>query len=486
MYNIELVRILKTHKELELNELKNNPSSSSIEIKELEDEIKTLEIYIIRYEIAKIIGYDNNESFKKINYIGIENEDFSKMNLTREQLDELERLKSKLPTYNADLFKERLEMAKMLKLDEDKELQAVNYEGIENNNPNSMRFKLSIPEIAKFNDLRNKIIMYKKDNNYRNANINMLAKATVDKLISKLNSMAIDDYRANKDDNLNELFRLLDLFEGEKSFPEINNYEFANDISKKYPTIKLKIAPKQILELIDYLNHNMEMNKETYNDYMRILVISINDLLQEETITDETNAIIDKINKSNYSLRIDINSRLSNDRINFKDRDIESLLNYLDKNYNKIEKEERDKMCSFLCSRLLSSIKEVDNADRINNLIAGVQNKEFRELLRNNLQKSESIIFSDQHESSYSSLIDDKIRQLEEKKKRYLSKKTGIEAFDIMYQTRAREIDQEIEKLKKLKLNYDDSYVINQLDEQYNSRSAKIIKIQKEIKELKK
>ena len=65
MYNIELVRILKTNKELELKELKNNPSSSSIEIKELEDEIKTLEIYIIRYEIAKIIGYDNNESYKK-------------------------------------------------------------------------------------------------------------------------------------------------------------------------------------------------------------------------------------------------------------------------------------------------------------------------------------------------------------------------------------------------------------------------------------
>ena len=486
MYNIEQVKILIQYKERQLKELKNSPTSSLIEIRKIEDELQTLKIYSVRYEIAKIIGYENDETFKNINYIGIELEDFSKMNLTQEQLDSLNQLKDKLPEYNAELFRTRLEMAKLLKLDGDKKLQAINYDGVENNDPSSMRYKLSVSDAAKFNALRNRVITLKQSNNYKNSDISTVAKEAQEQLIEKLNEMSLDDYNEKKQEDIDILFKLLDLIEGEKTFPIFNNHGFAYDVSKKYPDINIKIAPKQILEIIELLDHDEEMEKERYDSYIRLLVPNINELINEETITDETKAILDRINSSNYSLRIDLSSKIKQDTIQFDNKDIADLIAYLDSNYAKLNEERIEKLYTFISNRIISDIKDVENIDRINTLIAGVKNKDLRDRLRQSLKNVDTAIFSDQHTSSYSDMISEKIKKLESKRNEYLNKKTGIEALDIMYKTRAADIEKEIEKLKQLHQSHDDSYIINKLDEQYNSRKAHIIKIEKKIVELKK
>ncbi len=487
MYNIEQIRLLITYKEKQLRELKNDSSTSPIEIKKVEDELQSLEIYSVRYEIAKIIGYENNDGFKNSNYAGIELEDFTKMNLSQEQLDNLSNLVSRIPAHNADLYRTRLEMAKLLKLDEDKSLQAVNYEGIENNNPSSMQFRLSVRDVARFNSLRNRVTILRQSNNFKNSNFNTLANELREELINKLNNMDLDDYEANKEEELETLYKLLDSMEGEKQFPEISNYAFAYDLSKKYPEINLKLSNVELLKVIDLLDHDQDIEQEKYNDYLKIVISNVNELLKEENVSsDEAKAVIDRINKSNYTLRIDITNNIKDENISFKDKDIEELAEYLDKNYDSLEEPKRDKLTKFLIARLATDIKIVDNAERINKIIEGIKNKELREKIRTALSKNKEAIFSDRHVNSYSGLIGDKIKKLEAKKKKYQSRKTGIAAIDVYNQTRIKEIDKEIERLKQLNLNYDDNVVLDQLDNYYNSKSSKIIKIEKEIAELKK
>lgn len=484
MYNIEQVRILIKYKQQQLQELKNDSSSSSIEIKKVEDELKTLEIYSVRYEIATIIGFENSAEYRRINYTGIETEDFTTMNLSQEQLDKLSSLTSQIPPYNAELFKTRLEMAKLLKLDEDQNLQAINYDGIENTNPSSMQYRLGVNEVAKFNSLRNRVTILRQSNNFKNSNISDMAKAVRDSLIAKLDSMDIEDYKKNKDEDLETLFKLMDLMGEDKSFPVINNYEFAYDIYKKYPRVDVKLSSTQIIELLELLDKDKTIEQSKYNDYIEIITKNVIALLRDEKDSDETINVLDKINKSGYSLRIDLESRIIHEKVQFNSKEIEDIVRYLDKNYDKLDDKEKDKLFRFAVARIKSELHDPKNADRINDLIKEIKNKELREKLRNALKEREEAIFDDQHETTYSSLIKEKIKKLEIKKSRYLRKRTGIGPIDMMYQTRAREIDKEIARLRELNLSYDDNVIVNGLDEMYNSRSAKIIKIRKQIQEL--
>lgn len=484
MYNIELVELLIPYKEKQLRELKNDPSSSAIEIKKLEDELQSLEIYKVRYEIARIIGYENNESFKNVNYIGIENEDFSSINLSQEQLDSLNSLIPQIPAYNAELYRTRLEMAKLLKQEDNKNLQMVNYEGIENSNPSSMQYRLSVREVARFNSLRNRVTILKQSNLFRNSNFNDIAKATINELIDELNSTSKDEYESIKEEDLETLFKLMDIT-GSKEFPEINNYEFAYDISKKYPDIKIKLNSNEILEIIDLLNSDKEMDQEKYQEYLKIVCSNINDLLKEENITDDTKEILSRIEKSNYSLRIEFENRIEDQKIKLQDKDIYSILTYLDKNYDKINEEERKKLLEYKTRRIKDIIKDPDKLEEFNSHLENIKNNNLREELRKSFSNESTVQFSDRHVSSYSNLQSDRIRKLEKKRMQFLSKKIGIEALDVWYKTKAKEIEKEIERIKGLDLSYDNP-LLNGLDKGYNKTSEKIIRIQKEIKELQK
>ena len=481
MYNIEQINLLIEYREKRLQELRSqNNNTNQNEIDLIEEELKSLRIYKARYEIAKIIGYQDNELYKNINYVGIENENFASMNLTSEQLNDITNLVSQIPGNDALLFRKRLEIARLLGQDNDELLRLDNYQDIEDVDQTSMQYRLTQDEIDTIDRLKNDINALKQNHDVTYINYNNITINTINELMVKLNTMSTDQYNSDKEEDLEMLKKLLDIAYSTKEFKQIDNYEFGSDLISEYPDSTVQMNVDGINNLIDLLNSNGNIEEDKYNSYVSLIVNNIN-RLQSENKEDDVNNIICRIDRTNYSLRSDLLSRVSHDELNIKDSEVDTIFNYLDNNYDNLSKEKRDKIYEFLLNKLNIDLGNLDRVNKTNKLLLNVKNNNFKERLRSSLGNNHRAEFNDQHVSSFSSLIDDRIKALQKKKELLLKKPTGI--MDAHYHAKIKEIDKEIEKLQKIKINYDSS-LLKGLDDRYNVHNDKIIEIEKQMAEL--
>ena len=482
MYNIDQISLLIEYKEKKLHELQQN-NAKPTEIQLIIEELKPLKVYKARYQIATILGLEKNKNYSSINYIGIEKEDISQYNLTSAQENEVNNLINEIPPESVDLFRARLEIAKLLKMEDDELQRLVNYEGIEENDPNNMSYRLTQTDIDTFNNLKTTIDTLKQNKDNKSINFNDTTIRTINEIYLDINTQDINEYRNKKGEYLDILFGLVDIAYKSKKFHGVNNIEFAIDIYQRFPDALIEIKKDDIKDLIIALNTNQIQDEEKYNTYLNLVAKNINRLSEDENNKTDIEDLLKIIDKTNYSLRIDLEKLISVDNIKIEQSETPALFHYLDNNYDSLNESKREKIYNYLKNRLDNESKDLTRIDLINSLLLNVKNNNFKERLRTDLSSNYRVEFNDRHVSSYSGLVADKIAKLEKKKQMYLKKKTGIDFIDTMYDTRIRDIDKEIEKLKTEDVKYNSS-VLNGLDSYYNSKSEKIIELEKQIAEL--
>lgn len=506
MFNIEIIKIILDSKQNELEELENqqrnitgedgnqillldaHAGDSRIEIENKIKEINYLKAITIRYEIARLLGLDNDSSYKSVNFLGIEEENIYDFNLTPEQIATYNSLKSQIPREQLQRYKIRRELSTILGDDNSKEFKEKDYEGIEEVNPNLLRYNLNQEDIRKFTDLVDGLTRIDADTT-KSVNVYKETIRLIEDAFNKLNIDDVNEYRRIKEEYLEKIDKLLaGVSEEDKNnlFTDTSNYELASDLKTRHEDLTVKLGMHGVENLFNLLN-TTRVDDDKYNEYIDMLCNNIIELYNDENNRETLENLINSVNINRYNFRHDLDSRLSminNLNIGLQDNELERFVRYLNEHYNELDETTRDKYYDLLSKKINADINNLDKVDFINSVMLQVTNKDLSIRLQNEFISNDNIKFSNRHLSSYNSLVQDTIAKLNSKKQEYVSKKGQNDFLAAYYDSKILEIDKEIERVNSLNENYDDSNLIENINNKYNDKTTKIIELKKEIKEL--
>lgn len=484
--SIELLDYIIKRQESILETLKNNSNEDVEVIKEQEKKVKALKDYKIRYEMAKLLGLENDSFYLSTNYIGIELENIDK--LSEEDKKKFIDLNNKLnPNSDLRILQTRMQMANYLNLVENEELKANNYKGIEQVNARSLKFNLDETEYQKYENMLNNLKLQLQNGDIYDLNIN---KEISDHLKSIYNKINVED-----DDKLKELFekyqREFDITlkaaiekKSGDSFEPIKNYQFAKHI-KDISNIKPTLTLKETIKLFNNLKDSKE-EKEQYEDLLEILITNLQYYYQKEENKTYLNQLIEQ-SKSNIDFRIDLKNKLNINEIdlNLKPEELKQYANIINKMFDEFEEDKKNKYIEFLEISIKNYSNDLNNIDKVNDALIQINNENFEKVLQDDLKGIKNLKFAHHHMYSFDGLIQEQIALLQKEKSKLQSKKSTFEMQDIRKETKIKEIDKEIEKLKKLYGSDKNNKAVNILNKEYNEKIDKEIEIQKEIEKLK-
>lgn len=489
MFDIDLLEIIIKSKEESIAKLKSGGNSNNNDIDNLNKEINYLKVLIVRYKIAKLLKLDGDKNYVRVDYLGIEDENINNYNLTSNEISQYNSLISQIPSEQLQRFKIRKELINILGQNADDSLLENDYVGVENVDPNLIKYNLTSDQITKFKDLVDKINKLPQDTT-KKVNIKENAKLILKNTINEVNIVDLNIYDSIKNNHLQTIDKLLSAIDNDEKkelFSGISNYKLAFDLSEIYPDLSVELDLKGVDALLNLITTN-NLSDADYDKYVKLLCDSINSLYKDDANKTSIEKLINGIDRNNYVLRKDLSTNLSkieNVQFDLLDSELSNIFKYLDSNYDKLSEKDRDKCYELLESKLKNSLEDFDKIESVNNLLKSVTNKSFLNRLKASFSKNKHAIFSSHHDTSYQSLIKDQIDYLEKVKAKYLSKKSGgIGAFNTFYETRISEIDKEIDKLKKTQLEYDNNAIIGLLNSKYNKKSERIVDLEKDIQEL--
>lgn len=489
MFNLELYELLLKKKENDLTELKKNDPSNVKDADILNKEINYLKAAIARYKIAVLLKLDQDPDYLKINFFGIEEENVTQFNLTPEELAEYNKLIADIPAEQLQRNKIRRHMAEVLGESISEQYASQDYMGIENINPNLVKYGLTLDQIKDYADLVSQLNAL-PDDTTKNVNANEEAKKIVEDSFNNLNIESIDTYNKIKDSNLktiDEYFGYVDDDSKKKLLSNVSNYEFALFLTQKYPDLNVILSINEVERLLGLLSSS-SLDESKYNEYLKLICNSIKELYREESNKQDIENIINNMNQDNYELRSDLKSNLpaiNNASFDIKDSELKDVFEYVDLNYNAMDQETRDKYYNLLKDKLNKDISDVNKIEEINKLFMSVSNLDFGNRLKGDLSSKGDTKFGDQHLSSYQTLVSEEIKKLEQKKAKYTNKNSKSGILSAHHQAKIRAIDMEIEELKNINADYENNKALNALDSVYDKGTDKVIEIKKEIEELK-
>lgn len=489
MFNLELYELLLKKKENDLTELKKNDPSNVKDADILNKEINYLKASIARYKIAVLLKLDQDPDYLKINFFGIEEENVTQFNLTPEELAEYNKLIADIPAEQLQRNKIRRHMAEVLGESISEQYASQDYMGIENINPNLVKYGLTLDQIKDYADLVSQLNAL-PDDTTKNVNANEEAKKIVEDSFNNLNIESIDTYNKIKDSNLktiDEYFGYVDDDSKKKLLSNVSNYEFALFLTQKYPDLNVILSINEVERLLGLLSSS-SLDESKYNEYLKLICNSIKELYREESNKQDIENIINNMNQDNYELRSDLKSNLpaiNNVSFDIKDSELKDVFEYIDLNYNAMDQETRDKYYNLLKDKLNKDISDVNKIEEINKLFMSVSNLDFGNRLKGDLSSKGDTKFGDQHLSSYQTLVSEEIKKLEQKKAKYTNKNSKSGILSAHHQAKIRAIDMEIEELKNINADYENNKALNALDSVYDKGTDKVIEIKKEIEELK-
>jgi len=458
------------------------------EIDELNKEISYLKAMKARYEIARLLGLDNDNAYRSINYMGIEEEDITDFNLTDEQIATYNSLKSQIPREQLSRYKVRRELFNILGENNNSEFNKDDYVGIEEVNPSLVRYNLDLEQIRRFNELVDSLTDIDLDTT-KPVNIKEEILRLIEEAYNKLNIEDLDEYNRIKESYLEKIDKLIEgLEENDKSnlFTNTVNYELASDLSNRYQNVPVKLNMRGVENLFNLLNSS-ELDEEEYNKYLEMLCANINELYQDEANRETIENLINRVDRSKYSFRNDLLERLSNienNNLGLSDEELGRFVEFLNEHYNALSPTKKEKYYNLLKRKIDDNINNLDRAEFINGFILSITNKELSARIQKDFLQNDNIKFSNRHLSSYDSLVSETISKLESKMNEYRSKTTNNEVLNTYYQTKAKEIEKEIERLRSLEENYDDNVLIEKLNSEYNDKTTRLIELKKEVEEL--
>ena len=526
MFNIEVIKMIQRKK---MREQSNANISDDIK-DNLKKEINYLNLVIIRYEIAKLLGLENNQDYINVNFLGIENENVHDYNLTPEQMNEYNRLVAQIPPEQMQRYFIRKAMADVIGEENSSKFKDKDYEGIENFNPALIRYNFTTDQIKKFTDLAANLASIGVDSTTR-VDVKKEAEDLIRGLFNELN---IDD--STKYNNIkNYYFSLMDILletidENTKNtiFLDVSNYDLAYDLIMKYPEVKVKMSINGIKSMINNMDLS-NMTPEKYDKCLEMLCSNINELYAEDSNKVTIEGLINGVRRENYSLRSDLVSHLGDienvkldiqdneyiDFINYidgnydsfkevdrqkyfsllkrridiaNDGDVPALLEFLNKNFDKLSDQDKSNYYSLLKIVVSRDINNLEKTEDLNALLVKLTNKDLSKRLQKDFSNNQNIKFGNKHLSSYDALVQDTVSKLEKKKMEYQKKKENAKGsfFGTYYAVKIKDIDREIERVKKINpAGYENSFVLKNLDDAYNGKTTQIIALNKEIEELK-
>ena len=532
MFNIEVIKLIQSKKQERLDEI---ISSTHINIKEmdnLEKEINYLNLVIVRYEIAKLLGLDNNETYLSVNFLGVEDEDVDNYNLTPEQMNEYNRLKTQIDPKQLNRYNIRKRIADVVGEEISSHFKDKDYEGIEKINLSLVRYNLTDEQIKRFENLAS--LVGKEDDFTTRVNISEEAKLLITKIFTDLDTSSSDKYNKIKNDDfgkLDELLKVIDQNTKNLFFLNVSNHDLAYDLTVRYPEIAVKMNIVGVKKMISAMDLST-MTPEKYDKCLEMLCSSINELYAQEANKNVIEGFINNIGKNNYTLRSDLVSNLTNIenvQLDIQDNEYVKFVNYIRQNYNNLEEKDREKYYTLLKRRIdmandgdvplfleflnedfdkLSDldkdkyysllktivsrdINDLDKTEDLNELLVQITNKDLSKRLQKDFINNQNIKFVNMYLTSHDALVQDTVRKLEKKKSEYQKKLNKGGVFSALLATKIRDVDKKIAAVKNVTVNndgdnYDDSSRLKKLNDSYNKKTTQIISREKQIEELKK
>ena len=489
MFDVELAKLILKRKEENLQELQSNATPDQNEIDNLNKEINYLKATIIRYEIAKLLKLHTNQEYMSNYYLGIENEDINDYDLSPEEISEYNNLISQLPKEQLVNYKLRKQAAKILGEENSKEFAKDDYVGIEKINPKLDKYDLTDQQIEEFKQLVEKINNSIADST-KKVDITQETVKLLDETFNKLNVENLDEYdrlKAMYMDTLENIINHIQQESRNKIHATAKNCNLAIDLREKYPELQIILSVTAAKQLLNVLEHE-KLDEEKYNDYLDYLCKNINELYQDDNNKEEIVNLLNSVDKNNYILRNDLKNKLPNIEgvtLELQDDELETLFKFLDQNYDSLEEKESEKYYSILTNKLNTDIDNLNKINSINKLMLSITNKNFGERLQTSFASKDTVKFKHQHYTSHKELINDKIKELQKKIQLYESKKPKTGIMATYYDTKIADLQKEIKKLESIdEHTFKDTLLLEELDNEYNNKTDKIIKIRKEIADL--
>lgn len=496
MFDLDLTKKILKIKEDELTSIQTNDPNNKTAIEAIEKEVNYLKTLIARYKIAVLLKLDKDTTYFNNNYLGIEEEDVNEFNLSSEDLVEYNNLIAQLPKEQLPKYKIRKQMAEILGENGEK-FKKNEYVGVENINPSMVKYNLNSQQITEFNNLVSKLNAMDKDSiTYVDLNQEQLkiSKDKLTELKKAFNELNVEDmtvYENLKDSNMKKIDDLItQVEENEKKdlFKDINNYQFAFDLSSKYENMSIELGLNGVKNLLSELEF-MEVTDPKYADYIELFCSNVNRLYSDDNNKKDIESLINSIGKYNYTLRYDLSTHLSaikDTHLKLEDDEVETLFRKLDIEYNGLADEEKDKCLKMLSDKINKESENLDKVGDLNKLFKSATNDAFSEKLESMVNKNENIEFGHQHKSSYQILIEEQIKKIDNKILMYEVHNPKTSIMREHYDIKIKELEREKEKLKNLELEFSKNIVLNKLDSVYDKNTDKSIQIQREIAELEK
>ena len=491
MFDKEIIERIIKNKTAEMSRLRSiGAETFKITIDFRKKEINYLNALLTRYKIAELLKLDKDLNYINVNYFGIEEEKPEDYNLTDEEKKEFDSLVSKLPQEQLAKFKIRKNMAEVLGDEVSEQYKNNNYYGIENFDPdlfiNRAKYGLLAKQIEEFKDLKEKFSKC-DDDNTKYVDISKEVINVFKDIFNVLNNG--NEYENIKEQYLNTIEKLMVVIKDEdKNFmlSSISKYQFFSDLKEKYPELNIKLNMKGAESLLEFLE-TPGIDEDKYNEGIKLFCDTIKELYKDDNNKSYIENLLNSID-NNYALRFDLKpylSEMKNINIGLKDSELSPAIDYLDFNYSNLEETTRNKCYDLVKSKIERDIVDENKAANINEKISNIKNEEFSERLQNDFVRNNTNQVNLQHLNSYKELVQDTIDKLENKKKKYLGKIYNSERKRISNEAKIKSIDKEIEMLKQLEINYDDSRSLNELDASYNYNTKRIAELKQELEELK-
>ena len=488
MFDIELTKIVLKRKENDLQALQNSQSPNQEDIDVLTKEVNYLKAVIVRYEIAQLLKLNTNQEYMTNNFIGIENENPNDYNLTPDELTRFNDLLSKLPQEQLTNYRIRRQITKIIGEENSKDLKKDDYVGIEKINPKLDKYNLSDEQINDFNTLVDQINNSVLDTTKR-VDIYQETLKILEESFNKLNVENVSEYNRLKLTYMDTVTTIIDHIQEEsrkKIHGKAKNFRYGLDMREKYPELDVILDVSGAKQLLDLISRT-RLDEDKYNDYLTYLCDSIKKLYEDENNRANIVNLINSVDRNNVPLRKDLINRLPSDlstSLTIQDNELEGLFRYLDRNYDSLDENVREKCYSMLETKLNNDINNLNRINIINNLMLSLTNKSFGERLQKKFASNDIVKFSHHHFTSHQQLIDDKIKVLRDKIKKLENKKpkTGILASH--YDIKIKDLEKEIQRLESINEHTSDSSLLSTLDNSYNKKTDRIIELRKEIEEL--
>ena len=487
MFDIDSIKLLIQERKDKLDVLKQSLNVDQDQIDQLTEEVNYLEAAMNRGEIARLLKVGEGFLCAGPDFLGIEEEDVSKFNLSADELNQYNQCLANLPSEQLENFRIRKKLFCILYPEKKDSVDLNSVKGVEDIDPTMTKYGLSDEQIRLFNDLVNQLKGNSKDTT-RYVNISSEIIRLYNDAFRKLDSADSASYPGLKSQYFDFIVKNDHLI-GEEAkkqlFAGISNYEFASDLKAQYPDEEIKLTVGGVTDLVGALA-NLTVDSPKYNEYLELLGTSVKELYKVEANRDGLKQAIQAVDASNYLLRNDLTNKLSGLTglsLELKDNELQRVMRYLDVNYHSLEEGIRNKYYNFVKNNISKNISDVDKVEAINKCFSNIRNTDLLERFKKDFADSPYAIFSNRHTLAYVSVVDNMKSKLSGEQSKHASKSNNFFTGD-HHAVKAAAIGKQMEQMDFLYSQGESNFLINHLDESYNKKTEKIIALQKEINQL--